>query len=85
MKTLEYTVKDQQGIHARPAGLLFKVIKGRDCKVKAAKGDKEIDFKGVMAIMSLCVKKDDVVKFTFDGPEEDAVCSEVAAFLEENL
>ena len=27
MKTFEYTIKDQLGIHARPAGLLVKTAK----------------------------------------------------------
>ena len=28
MKEFQYTVKDACGIHARPAGLLVKVVKG---------------------------------------------------------
>ena len=28
MKTFDYTVKDELGIHARPAGLLVKKITG---------------------------------------------------------
>ena len=33
MKTLSYTIKDEQGIHARPAGELVKAAKG-DIRVR---------------------------------------------------
>ena len=33
MKTFEYTIKDELGIHARPAGMLVKEVKNYDSKV----------------------------------------------------
>ena len=65
MASFDYVIKDVHGIHARPATELFKLIKGRDCVVKVAKGDKEVPFKGVMGIMSLGAKQGDSVKFSF--------------------
>ncbi|MDD6762730.1 MAG: HPr family phosphocarrier protein, partial [Clostridiales bacterium] len=37
MKTFEYTIKDELGIHARPAGLLVKAVKALDSKVTIEK------------------------------------------------
>ena len=85
MASFDYVIKDVHGIHARPATDLFKLITGRDCTVKVAKGDKEVLFKGVMGIMSLGAKQGDTVKFTFEGGEADALCEEVKAFMEANL
>ena len=85
MASFDYVIKDVHGIHARPATELFKLIKGRDCAVKVAKGDKEVPFKGVMGIMSLGAKQGDSVKFSFEGAEADALMAEVKAFMEANL
>ena len=85
MASFDYVIKDVHGIHARPATELFKLIKGRDCVVKVAKGDKEVPFKGVMGIMSLGSKQVDSVKFSFECAEADALMAEVKAFMEANL
>ena len=38
MKTFDYTVKDELGIHARPAGLLVKEAKNLTSKINIKKG-----------------------------------------------
>ena len=43
MKTFDYTVKDELGIHARPAGLLVKEAKNFTSKITIKKGEKEVD------------------------------------------
>lgn len=40
MKSFEYTVKDELGIHARPAGLLVKEAKKFQSECTITKGDK---------------------------------------------
>ena len=42
MKTFDYTVKDELGIHARPAGLLVKEAKNFTSKITIKKGEKEV-------------------------------------------
>ena len=37
MKTFSYTIKDAQGIHARPAGELVKAAKGFSSEIKIKK------------------------------------------------
>ncbi len=43
MKQFEYTIKDEQGIHARPAGMLVKETTAYNCNVTIEKDGKEID------------------------------------------
>ena len=85
MTSFEYTIKDVHGIHARPATDLFKLTKTFQSVVKVAKGDKEVPFKGVMGVMSLGAKQGDTVKFSFDGPDEEAEMAAVKEFVEANL
>ncbi len=40
MKTFQYEIKDELGIHARPAGQLVKLLKQYASSVTIAKGDK---------------------------------------------
>lgn len=49
MKEFKYVITDEMGIHARPAGLLVKAVKGYDCTVKMEKGGRTVDCKGIMA------------------------------------
>ena len=56
MKSFNYTVKDEVGIHARPAGLLVKEVKKYASKVTITKDGKSADASKLMAVMSLGVK-----------------------------
>ena len=40
MKTCNYTIIDELGIHARPAGMLVKTAKELDSEITIKKGDK---------------------------------------------
>ena len=75
MKSFSYTVKDELGIHARPAGML----------VKEVKDGKEIDATRLMAVMSMGVKKDQTVTITVEGADEDAAYDALKSFFETNL
>ena len=85
MKTVEYTIKDALGIHARPAGLLVKEAGKFASKIMIASPKKEVDAKRIMGVMSLGVKKGDTVKLTIEGEDEDAAASALKAFLSANL
>ena len=85
MKTLSYTIKDEQGIHARPAGELVKAAKGFACEIKIGKGGNMVDAKKIFGIMGLGAKKGDTVEFTFDGADEDSACTAITEFMEANL
>ena len=64
MKTIEYTIKDALGIHARPAGLLVKEAGKFDSKIMIASPKKEVDAKRIMGVMGLAIKKGDVLTMT---------------------
>lgn len=86
MKQFSYTVKDPVGIHARPAGLLVKLVKGAESSIKIEKEDgKSADMKKLMALMGLGVKCGSTVKVTVDGPDEDSTVESIEKFFSENL
>ena len=57
MKTFEYTITDELGIHARPAGMLVKEASEFASKIMIASPKKEVDAKRIMGVMSLGVKE----------------------------
>ena len=85
MKTFEYTITDEFGIHARPAGMLVKEASGFASKIMIASPKKEVDAKRIMGVMSLGVKKGDTVKLTIEGEDEDAAYETIKKFFEDNL
>ena len=69
MKTFSYTIKDEIGIHARPAGNLAKLAKGFEgTKITIEKGGKSVDVTKLMMLMGLGVKCGDTVNFTIVPP-----------------
>ena len=57
MKEFQYTVKDACGIHARPAGLLVKVVKGFSSTATLEKNGKTCDLRKLMALMGMGVNR----------------------------
>ena len=85
MKSFSYTVKDELGLHARPAGLLVKEVKNFQSKVTLEKEGKSVDASRLMAVMGMGVKKDQTVTVKVEGDDEDAACKALKAFFETNL
>lgn len=87
MKQFTYTIKDELGIHARPAGLLVNVAKQfKPTALTIAKGDgAPVDLTKTMKLMSLGVKHGETVTITADGEQEEAAIAAVEKFMNENL
>lgn len=85
MKSFEYTINDELGIHARPAGLLAKEAKKFESECTITKDGKTKKLSQLMMLMSLGVKQGDTVTVTADGADEDTAIAELKAFFEANL
>lgn len=85
MKTFQYTIKDEVGIHARPAGMLVKEAKNYESAIRVVKGEKKADAKKLMILMGLGVKCGEEVTVEVEGPDEEAAAAGMEAFFKENL
>lgn len=85
MKKFNYIIKDQLGIHARPAGLLVKVAANYSSSITIQKGEKNVDAKRLFALMSLGVKNADTITVTIEGEDEEAAYESMLHFMEDNL
>lgn len=85
MKTFSYTIKDEIGIHARPAGLLAKKAKEFESVITLEKNGKSASATKLMAVMGMGVKHGETVNVTVEGPDEDAAAAAMQKFFNENL
>lgn len=85
MKEFSYTITDEQGLHARPAGLFVKLAAGFASTITIGKDGKEVDAKRILGVMSLGAKKGSEVVVKADGEDEDAAVEALSSFLKENL
>ena len=83
MKTIDIVIRDKEGLHARPAGLLNKAAKSFESKTSMAKDGKTADMKKIFGMMGLAVKCGDTVTVTCDGPDEDAAIAGLTRIFDE--
>lgn len=85
MKNFSYIIKDEIGIHARPAGLLVKEAKKYASKVVIRANGKSAEATRLMAIMGMGVKCGQTVEVEITGDDEETAFEGMKAFFEENL
>lgn len=56
METFQYTITDEIGIHARPAGELAKLAKEFQSKITIKTETKQADAERLMAVMALGIR-----------------------------
>ena len=100
MAKFTYVVQDNEGIHARPAGMLAKAAAGfkstitldngakkalEGVKVTIAGNGKTADATRLMAIMAMGIKKGMEVEVTVEGENEEAAAAKMEEFFKANL
>ena len=85
MQSFTYVIKDELGIHARPAGMLVKEAKKYESKIIMEHNGRTGDVSKLFALMSLEVKYNSNVSITVEGPDEELACNAIKCFMEENL
>lgn len=85
MKSFQYKIQDEIGIHARPAGLLTKKAQEFDSKITVECNGKSVEATRLMSIMSLGVKNGMEVTVKVEGSDEETAVKEIQSFFEQNL
>ncbi len=85
MRTFNYTITDEVGIHARPAGMLVKEVKKFASNITIVKDGKRADAKKLMLLMSLGVKCGEKITVEIEGTDEEEASVALEAFFNANL
>ncbi len=79
------TIQNKSGLHARPAALLVQEAGKHPCNVWVRKGDKEVDAKSILGIMSLAVAYGDTITIKTDGQGETEALEAITQLIESGL
>lgn len=86
MREFTYTIEDELGIHARPAGALSKLAKSfPETVVTVTRGDRTVKASQLMKLMNMGIKRGDQVAVAAQGAAEEEAIAALRTFFEENL
>lgn len=83
--TRELELRNEIGLHARPAALLARTLTGLDANVTVALGDNEADAASVLAVMGLGARQGDRVVVRAGGPDAQQAVDRIVALVERNF
>lgn len=67
----KYTIKNAQGLHMRPAGLVTNSMMKFDCDVTMVVNGNNVNAKSIMNVMAACIKCGTDITLVCDGPQEN--------------
>lgn len=72
-----HTIRDRQGLHARPVTQVALVVRSHESAVKINCGDRAAAGDDLMALLNLDASMGDVLSVRVEGPDEQAVAAEL--------
>lgn len=85
MVTFSHVIRDPDGLHARPAGMLVKCAQGCGSAVEIEINGKAADAKRIFSVMRLCAKCNDTLEFHITGDDEVRDGNSLKDFCETNI
>ncbi|MFH0940524.1 MAG: HPr family phosphocarrier protein [Candidatus Omnitrophota bacterium] len=75
------TVKNKQGLHARPAALFVQIANKFDSAIKVLKDDQVVNGKSIMGILMLAAEKDSEIILVAEGIDSEEAIVELERLL----
>ena len=85
MRNTTITIKNETGLHARPASQFAKKASNYQSEIKILKDNEEVNGKSVMGVMSLGVDKKDEITLEINGEDEDKAMEKLTKLINEEL
>ncbi|WDV46754.1 HPr family phosphocarrier protein [Clostridiaceae bacterium M8S5] len=85
MYKVEVVLKNETGLHARPASMFTKEASKYEADVKIVKAGKEYNAKSIMGILSMGAVKGDVITIIGEGKEEKEVVEALKKLVDSNF
>lgn len=85
MREFVYKLTDENGLHARPAGLFVKAASQFSSEITVSTENKSANGKKIFSVMQLGAKCGDLLKVQIDGSDEEVAAASLEKFLKENL
>jgi phosphotransferase system HPr (HPr) family protein len=86
MKSITVIVKNETGLHSRPADLFVRTSKlYESTRIEISKGEKKANAKAILKIILLNICENTEITITADGPDEDAALEDLKTLVESNF
>lgn len=71
------TVKNKQGLHARPAAIFVQIANKYDSRITVRRNDEEVNGKSIMGILMLGAEKGSQIIIEVEGSDADLAILEL--------
>ena len=85
MVTRDVTITNNVGLHARPATFFIKTANSYKSTVWVEKGDRRVNAKSLLGVLSLAVIKGTTITLIADGPDEEQAIEGLCDLIENGL
>jgi phosphocarrier protein len=83
--TREFEIRNQYGIHARPAALFVKAASRYDSDVTVETRGNKVSGKSIMGLMTLEASRGTTLIVTADGPDAEELLDELQELIDGNF
>ncbi len=70
-------IKNEQGLHARPAALFVQIANKYESDVMLKKGKQEVNGKSIMGLLTLAAGKGNTIRLKINGPDAKEALKEL--------
>ncbi len=81
MKKKSITIQLENGLEARPIAMLVQVASRYESSIYIETGDKKVNAKSIMGMMTLILSAGDTITVSADGKDEDAALEGIDEYL----
>ncbi len=85
MESTQITVRNQVGLHARPATLFVRVAQKHQSQITVSYGGETVNAKSLLALLSLGVTKDATITISANGSDEQVALHALTSLVESNF
>lgn len=72
-----FTVKNKQGLHARPAAIFVQVANKFDARITVSRDSEKVNGKSIMGILMLGAEKDSEITIEAEGEDANRAIEEL--------
>ncbi len=77
----EITIVNSLGLHARPATFFVQKATAFKCSINIIKGERTINAKSLLGVLSMGITEGTTVELTFDGVDEEQAMQSICNFI----
>lgn len=85
MKTFNYTIRDKEGVHARPAGIVVAEARKYASNATITSKGRTADLKRIFGVMGLCIKFGEEITISVTGSDEEVAAEAIEKAFALNL